>query len=130
MPPSRSVSLPSRLLLSIGADVLWGSPRDLKLLILARFVRLLGYGGTTFVLALYLSALGFCDNDIGLFMTLTLVGDLAVSFALTFVGDRMGVRVTTGVGAVLMCVGGIAFARVENFWLLLGASVFGVINPR
>ncbi|KAJ9424591.1 hypothetical protein QL093DRAFT_2219131 [Fusarium oxysporum] len=95
---------------------LWRSSRDLKILILLRFIRLLGYGGTTLVLALYLNALGFHDTQIGLFMTLTLVGDLAISFILTWVGDRVGVRLTAVVGA-------------PNFWLLLLASIFAVINP-
>ncbi|GKU07349.1 mfs transporter protein [Fusarium langsethiae] len=114
---------------SIGADVLWQSSLDLKILILLRFIRLLGYGGTTLILALYLNALGFHDNQIGLFMTLTLVGDLAISFVLTWVGDRVGVRWTAAVGALLMCFGGVAFAYLENFWLLLLASIVAVINP-
>ncbi|KAM0379065.1 hypothetical protein ACHAPY_005697 [Fusarium culmorum] len=117
------------LLTSIGADTLWQSSRDLKILILLRFVRLLGYGGTTLILALYLNALGFQDNQIGLFMTLTLVGDLAISFVLTWVGDRVGVRWTAAVGTLLMCFGGVAFAFLENFWLLLLASIVAVINP-
>lgn len=115
---------------SIGAGALWRSSRDLKILILLRFVRLLGYGGTTFVLALYLNALGFEDTQIGLFMTLTLVGDLAISFVLTYVGDRMGVRVTAAIGAMLMCAGGGVFVFLNNFWLLLLASIVAVINPR
>ncbi|KAF4979334.1 hypothetical protein FZEAL_4440 [Fusarium zealandicum] len=121
--------LASGFLSSIGAGVLWRSSRDLKILILLRFIRLLGYGGTTFVLALYLNALGFQDTQIGLFMTLTLIGDLAISFVLTYVGDRMGVRFTAIIGALLMCAGGLAFAWLDNFWLLLLASVIGVINP-
>ncbi|KAF4414919.1 hypothetical protein F53441_14687, partial [Fusarium austroafricanum] len=114
---------------SIGADVLWRSSRDLKILILLRFIRLLGYGGTTLVLALYLNALGFEDTQIGLFMTLTLVGDLAISFVLTYVGDRVGVRLTAVLGALLMTAGGIGFAYFENFWILLLASIVAVINP-
>ncbi|KAF4952970.1 hypothetical protein FSARC_12509 [Fusarium sarcochroum] len=119
----------ARFLSSIGAGVLWRSSRDLKILILLRFIRLLGYGGTTLVLALYLNALGFHDTQIGLFMTLTLVGDLAISFVLTWIGDRIGLRLTAAIGALLMCAGGVAFAFFENFWLLLLASIVAVINP-
>lgn len=114
----------------VGADILWQSSWDLKILILLRMVRLLGYGGTTFILGLYLNALGIRDSDVGLFMTLTLVGDLLVSFGLTYVGDGIGVRLTAVLGALLMCVSGIAFAVLDNFWLLLLASIAGVINPR
>ncbi|KAJ4132584.1 hypothetical protein NW754_015401 [Fusarium falciforme] len=124
-----SWNLVTGFLSSIGAGALWRSSRDLKILILLRFVRLLGYGGTTFVLVLYLNALGFEDMQIGLFMTLTLVGDLAISFVLTYIGDRMGVRVTAAIGAMLMCAGGGAFVFLDNFWLLLLASIVAVINP-
>lgn len=120
----------NRFLDSVGAIAIWESTRDVKLLILLRLVRLLGYGGTTFVLALYLNGIGFHDHHIGLFMTLTLVGDLGISFVLTYVGDRMGVRLTAAIAALLMCTGGLAFAWFNNFWLLLLASVAGVINPR
>ena len=120
----------SRFLSAIGADVLWFSSRDLKLLILLRLVRLLGYGGTTLILALYLHTLGFGDADVGLFMTLTLIGDLIISSALTYVGDRMGVRLTAVLGGLLMFVSGTAFAFLDNFWFLLLASIAGVINPR
>ena len=126
----RLQSLTARFLSSIGAGVIWHASRNLKLLILLRFIRLVGYGGTTFVLAMYLNALGFHDSQIGLFMTLTLVGDLAISFVLTYVGDRMGVRLTAIIGALLMSLGGVAFAWLEDYWLLLIASVVGVINPR
>ncbi|KAH7143476.1 major facilitator superfamily domain-containing protein [Dactylonectria macrodidyma] len=119
----------SRCLSFIGADVLWSSSRNLKLLIILRMVRLLGYGGTTFVLAMYLNSLGFGDPEVGVFMTLTLVGDLAISFVLTYVGDAMGVRLTAIIGALLMCISGVAFAALDNFWLLLLASIIGVINP-
>ncbi|KAF7562254.1 hypothetical protein G7046_g1880 [Stylonectria norvegica] len=107
-----------RLSSFIGADVIWHSDKNVKLLILLRMIRLLGYGGTTFVLALYLNALGFSDPDVGLFMTLTLVGDLAISFALTYIGDGMGVRFTVIISGLLMCASGIAFAVLDNFWLL------------
>lgn len=119
-----------RLLTSIGAHTVWSAPRDVKTLIVVRFVRLLGYGGTTFILASYLRSLGFSDSTTGLFMTATLLGDLAISFVLTYLGDRMGVRLTSAIGSVLMCVGGLVFAWSDNFWILLGASILGVINPR
>ncbi|XXG96698.1 hypothetical protein Hte_002988 [Hypoxylon texense] len=123
------LSIFPRFLPSIGADTIWHSGLDLKLLILLRTIRLLGYGGTTLILALYLHSLGFNDYDVGLFMTLTLIGDLLISFGLTYIGDGMGFRPTAVIGGTLMCVGGIAFAYLDNYWLLLLASIVGVINP-
>src|SRR4051794_29477842 len=105
-------------LASIGAPTLYHASRDLKILIAVRFVRLLGYGGTTFILASYLSSLGFSDSVIGLFMTATLAGDLGISLLLAYMGDRMGVRITSAIGGLLMCIGGLAFAWFENGWIL------------
>ncbi|KAL2068113.1 hypothetical protein VTL71DRAFT_16211 [Oculimacula yallundae] len=92
-------------------------------------IRMFAYGGTTLILVLYLSALGFSDTWIGLFMTLTLVGDICISIVLTVIGDRMGVKFTMVVGALLMIGSGTAFYYLDEYWLLLGASVLGVINP-
>ncbi|TVY56540.1 putative membrane protein [Lachnellula suecica] len=118
-----------RFCAGIGFHALTSSKRDVKLLILLRMIRLFGCGGATLILALYLSALGFSDSKIGLFMTLTLVGNLLVSVIMTYIGDAMGVRVTIAIGALFMAVSGFAFANLDNYWLLLLASVAGVINP-
>lgn len=119
-----------RLSNGVGWNALWSSSKDLKILLLVRMVRLFAYGGTTLILALYLSALNFRDEEIGLFMTLTLVGDLMVGLALTYIGDRMGVRVTIVLGSFLMAMGGVGLACLENYWLLLLASIVAVVNPR
>lgn len=119
-----------RISLDLGVDSVWLAGRDLKLLILLRMIRMFAYGGTTLILVMFLSALGFPDASIGLFLTLTLVGGMVISSVLTVLGDRMGVRVTMSVASILMMGAGVAFAVVENYWWLLLASVLGVINPR
>ncbi|KAL4801761.1 major facilitator superfamily domain-containing protein [Aspergillus unguis] len=113
----------------IGLLSLWHSPRDAKLLILQRFVRLFAYGASTLILASYLSALKISDDRIGLFMTLTLVGDVAISFLLTLFADALGRRAVLALGSALMVASGVVFALVGNYWALLGAAVLGVISP-
>ncbi|KAK4937091.1 hypothetical protein LTR28_009949, partial [Elasticomyces elasticus] len=87
------------------------------------------YGSSTLILALYFSALGHSDTKIGLFMTLTLIGDVLISLALTFVADALGRRRILVLGALLMSLSGAIFASVENYWILLFAAVVGVISP-
>ncbi|CRG88703.1 putative membrane protein YJR124C [Talaromyces islandicus] len=113
----------------IGLAPLWRSPLDTKLLCAQRFVRLFAYGGSTLVLASYLSALDISDDRIGLFMTLTLVGDVLISFFLTLFADAVGRKAVLLLGSALMCVSGLVFALSGNYWLLLVAAVFGVISP-
>jgi MFS family permease len=114
----------------LGLVTLWQTPLDSKLLCAQRFVRLFAYGGSTLILAAYLSALGISDDRIGLFMTLTLAGDVVISFFLTLFADAMGRKAVLALGSSLMCVSGIIFGFFGNYWALLAAAVFGVISPR
>lgn len=114
----------------IGLVTLFRASADTQILILQRFVRLFAYGGSTLILASYLSALGNPNARIGLFMTLTLVGDVFISFLLTLVADGLGRRAILVLGAALMSVSGVVFALSGNFWVLLAAAIVGVISPR
>jgi len=80
------------------------------------------------LLAIFFSALGVSDHRIGLFMTLTLFGDLLLGTFLTLVADRVGRRKVLLAGSVMMIVSGLIFALFENYWILLLAAVIGVIS--
>jgi MFS family permease len=102
---------------------------DGRLLFLTRTIRLFAYGLLAVVLALYLSALGLSDPQIGLVLTLTLLGDAAISLWLTTHADRIGRRRTLFVGAGLMVVAGIAFALTRDPVVLTLAAIVGTISP-
>lgn len=119
-----------KVLDELGLVTIWKSSLDVKLLCAQRFVRLFAYGGSTLILAAYLSALGISDDRIGLFMTLTLVGDVVISFILTLFADAMGRKAVLALGSALMAASGVIFGMFSNFWILLAAAVFGVISPR
>ena len=99
------------------------------LLFVTRCIRLYAYGLVSVILMLYLSRIGLSNARIGLLLTLTLVGDTAVSLWLTTRADRLGRRRMLVVGAVLMIFAGIVFATSGNFLLLLIAATIGVISP-
>ncbi len=99
------------------------------LLFVTRCIRLYAYGLVSVILMLYLSRIGLSNARIGLLLTLTLVGDTAVSLWLTTHADRLGRRRMLVVGAVLMIFAGIVFATTGNFLLLLIAATIGVISP-
>ncbi|KAL8900090.1 MAG: hypothetical protein Q9207_005858 [Kuettlingeria erythrocarpa] len=113
----------------LGLYSILNSPRDTKLLCLQRFVRLLAYGASTLILALHLSSLHISDAKIGLFMSMTLWGDVIISFVLTLFADRLGRRKTLMLGAALMTASGLVFAFSGNYWVLVAASILGVISP-
>ncbi|KAL7919553.1 major facilitator superfamily domain-containing protein [Trichoderma austrokoningii] len=118
-----------RVLSELGLVSLFHSPLDVKLLCLQRYVRLFAYGASTLVLVPYLQALGISKTQIGLFMTLTLAGDVCISFALTIVADGLGRKAVLSMGALMMTGSGVAFALCQDYWILLAAAIFGVISP-
>src|SRR5881409_2029932 len=103
--------------------------RDVRLLFLTRFTRLFAYGSLSVVLVLYLSALSLTLSQIGLLLTLTLVGDTLVSLWLTTRADRFGRRRTLIIGAALMAAAGLTFALTANFVFLVIAGTVGIISP-
>src|SRR5215467_2844036 len=110
-------------------EALRGLPRDAVVLLLTRFLRLFAYGALSVVLVFYLVSLGLTESRVGLLLTLTLAGDIAISLLLTTRADRMGRRRTLIVGAILMAGAGIAFASTRNLLFLFIAGTIGVISP-
>jgi MFS family permease len=102
---------------------------DGRILFATRCARLFAYGLFSVVLVLFLKSVGLEDGQIGILLTLTLLGDTAVSLWLTTTADRSGRRRMLFVGAVLMLGAGVIFALSSNFWLLLVAATIGVISP-
>ncbi|KPV74332.1 uncharacterized protein RHOBADRAFT_44819 [Rhodotorula graminis WP1] len=105
------------------------SPRDVGLLITSRFVRLIGFGAVAPLLVLYLNLCGFSDRSAGLFLTLTLLGDVVLSLGVSWVADSVGRRRVLALGSALMACSGFAFYLSRNYTVLLVAATFGVISP-
>ncbi len=102
---------------------------DATLLFVARAIRLLAFGFVSVILALYLTAIGVSERQLGLLLTCALVGDAVISLLLTTRADRAGRRLVLALGAVLMVLGGVAFAVTRNIAVLFVASFFSVLSP-
>jgi MFS family permease len=104
-------------------------PHDVQLLFATRICRLFAYGLVSVVLVLHLAATGMSESRIGLLLTLTLLGDAAISLWITTRADRVGRQRMLLLGAVLMILAGVVFAVTKSFWLLTLAATLGVISP-
>ena len=102
---------------------------DGRLLFTTRIARLFAYGFLSVVLVLYLAQVGLKETEIGLLLTLTLIGDTAISLWITTSADRIGRQRMLIAGAGLMVFAGILFAITRDFILLLVAATIGVISP-
>ncbi|KUI62524.1 hypothetical protein VP1G_09642 [Cytospora mali] len=111
-----------------GLASLWTTGRDAWLIIFARYCRMVAYGASSLILALFFNELHVADSRIGLFLTLTLVGDVILSLVIALIADRVGRRRTLQFGTALMMLAGLTFALSENYWVLLPAAVVGVLS--
>ena len=99
------------------------------ILFISRFTRLFAYGALSVILVFYLVSLGLSESQVGVLLTLTLGGDMAISLLLTTRADRVGRRRMLIVGAILMAGAGVAFASTKNLHFLIIAGTIGVISP-
>ena len=101
---------------------------DGRLLFSTRIVRMFAYGMLSVILALYLvEVVG--AQQVGTLLSLTLLGDAAISLWITTTADRLGRRRMLIVGAILMIVAGMAFALSTSLMVLLIAAIVGTISP-
>ena len=106
-----------------------GGTRDVWLLFAARSLRLFAYGGLSVVLVFYLVGVGLTEGQTGALLTLTLLGDTAISLWITTRADRIGRRRMLVAGALLMAAAGFMMTSTTSFWLLVLVTTVGVISP-
>ena len=102
---------------------------DGVLLFVTRSVRMFAYGFLSVVLVLYLKAVGLTEEQIGLLLTLTLLGDTVLSLWITTAADRIGRKRMLILGALLMALVGGVFAVTSNYVFLLIVATIGVLSP-
>ncbi|KAM7206010.1 MFS general substrate transporter [Rhypophila sp. PSN 637] len=117
-----------RLFHESGLQSVYTTGLDAWLIILNRCCRMFAYGASSLILAMFFAELQISDSRIGLFMTLTLLGDVVLSLILTLIADKVGRRRTLFAGSALMIMSGVIFALCENYWVLLFAAIVGVIS--
>jgi MFS family permease len=88
---------------------------DGRLLVLTRMVHLFAFG--------FLAAFGLTDQQIGVWLTLMLVGDAVLSSGMATMADRLGRQRMLVAGAGLMIFGGLVFGLTSNLILLLIVTI-------
>jgi MFS family permease len=106
------------------------SARDLALLFLSRLLRLFAFGAVAPILILFLRLVGLSDQQTGLFLSCTLLGDVVLSLVITWSADWLGRRKMLALGSLLMAASGFVFASQSSFYFLLAAAVVGIISRK
>jgi len=110
-----------------GGWLRWVTP-DGRRLLLARVLRTFAYGYLSVVLGVYLDRLGLDPTRIGIVLTAAIAGSAIMTVGWSLFADRYGRRRTISTMAVLMAVGGLAFALTDSFAILILAGFTGTIS--
>jgi|GEM_PF-26952 len=102
---------------------------DGRFVILARILRMFGFGFSSVLIGVILAEAGLSLVQVSLLLSVALIGSVVEIIFATLFADRLGRRLTLVGFAVLMALGGLAFAFSHNLIVLLLAAFFGTINP-
>jgi len=108
-------------------DLTWLNPDGRRLLV-ARFLRSVGYGYLAVVIALYLAQVGLSLVEVGWVLAAAMAGSALMNVVWSIKADQFGRRKTVAIMGLLMAVGGVLFAFADNIWLLLLAAFTGTIS--
>src|SRR3989440_133271 len=102
---------------------------DGRRVILARILRMFGFGFSSVLIGVTLATEGLSLVQVSLLLSIALVGSVIEIIFVTLFADRLGRRLMLVCFALLMALGGLAFAFSHNLIVLLLAAFFGTINP-
>ncbi len=101
--------------------------RDGLLLLLAKFLRTFVYGILIVALAFYLPGIGFTTIQIGIVITVALLGGVVSTLLVVFLADRYGRRKSLSILSLATALTGLTLAATSEFWLIaLGLFVGSV----
>jgi MFS family permease len=105
------------------------TPADIVCLYGARALRGFGDGFAIIVLPVYLTAIGFSSQQIGIVASASLLGTAALTLIVGFVAPRFELRKLFLAGAGLIVVTGLVFPVAETITPILLVAFVGSINP-
>src|SRR5262245_54924642 len=103
--------------------------RDASLLLTSRGLRAFGDGVVSIVLPAYLLAQGCNAGQVGLLITMTLLGSAASTLLIGFLSSRYPRKRLLIALSGLMIATGLGFAAFSDFWPLLVVAFLGTVNP-
>jgi MFS family permease len=106
-----------------------GATRDAALLLETRGIRGFGDGLVSVVLAAYLTAVGLTNTEIGVVVTVTLLGSAALTLIVGLRAHAVHRRRLLQSVSILMIATGLGFAAFTSFWPLALVGLVGTLNP-
>ena len=106
-----------------------GTLPDARLLFYTRALRGFGDGFIALLLPYYLTLLGLDALQVGIIVTVTLLGAGTMTLAAGLIAHRYRSRSLLVAGSLLLVIAGAGMATASDFWPLLVFAALGIINP-
>lgn len=101
-----------------------------QLIYSSAFLRSLAIGMIAVLLAIFLMKIGFSKTEVGIVVSVGLIGAGLGNLFVSFFGDRLGRRKTLVIYSLLSGAGALALCFSSSFYVVLAAAFFGMINAR
>jgi MFS family permease len=106
-----------------------GTLPDARLLFYTRALRGFGDGFIALLLPYYLTLLGLDALQVGIIVTVTLLGAGTMTLTCGLIAHRYRSRSLLIAGSLLLVLAGAGMAAASDFWPLLVIAALGIINP-
>jgi len=106
-----------------------GTLHDARILLYTRALRAFGDGFVSLLLPYYLTLLGFDAFQVGVIITVTLLGAGGMTLTIGLVAYRYRARSLLMAGSVLLSVVALLLIQATEFWPLVIIAAFGMLNP-
>ena len=103
---------------------------DNVLIYAASFLRSVSIGMIAVLMAIYLMKVGFTKTEVGIVVSIGLIGSALGNLFVTFFGDKLGRRKILIAYAILSAAGALSVIISPNFYTILISAFFGMINAR
>jgi MFS family permease len=98
------------------------------IILFARAIRSIAYGGLGVVVGIALARRGFSPSQIGAYLSLTLITGAAFSFSAAALARRIGEKCTLMLGCVLMAISGTLLAGFSSAPIMTAAFALGTLT--
>lgn len=102
--------------------------RDIRWIMVGRFVRSMSQGYQTIIVTLFLLQIGFTAVSLGTLFAISAVVNGVLIIAVSLLADRYGRKPFLIAFPLLTAMGAIVFVLSRNFWLIVAASSLGSIG--
>lgn len=101
---------------------------NVRVIFIVKSLRNFSYGALSVPIILFLELIGLTHEEIGVLMTISLIGNLIICFSLSSHADTIGRKKVMILCSIMKFIAGVIFAFSSNLYYLIFAGIIGTIS--